>query len=189
MNIFKKIAVPMLAAVLIEVVFFNFVSLFGLFKGVEPIEFTADDLSFVNWTEVDNGFVSQSDPMIILENLSIMADTFTICLKGEPQPGSYTIFYTEGAEKFSEKNMIITSNMTGKDTFPLGRRITAIRVDPGEEAGLMLHNVTFIFNNPCWDISLSRIVAMLMVWWGTKFLMSLQRAPDYGVTQKKEDQM
>lgn len=186
MKIFKKIVAPILIAVMIEVVFFNFVPLINLFKGVKPIKFSANDLSFINWTETDAGLVSQPDPMIILENLSLAADTFTIYLTAQPQPSSYTVFYTEGAETFSADNMIVTSNMTGDDTLPLGRRISAIRVDPGEEAGLVLQDVTFVFNDPSWDVSLSRIVAMLIIWWGTKFLMSLQKAPDYGVTQRTE---
>lgn len=189
MNILKKVLVSLLVAVLIEVVFFNSAPLVNLFKGVKPMEFSADKLSFVNWSKTDTGFVSQPDPMIILENLSIVADTFTVRLTAEPQPSSYTIFYTRGAETFSGNNMIITSDMTGDDTFPLGQRISAIRIDPGEEAGLVLHDVTFVFNNLSWDISLSRIVVMLVIWWGTKFLMSLQKAPNYGVEQKAEDQM
>lgn len=187
LSILKKIAGPVLAAVLIEVALFNFAPLVSLFKGTKPMEFSAGDLSFMNWTETEDGWISQADPMIMLENLSVMADTFTIRLTAQPQPDSYTIFYTEGVETFSEKNMIITTDMTGNDTFPLGQRISAIRVDPGEEAGIVLQDVTFIFNNPSWDISISRIVAMLVIWWGTKFLMSLQKAPDYGLKVDDED--
>lgn len=187
MSILKKFAGPVLAAVLIEASFFNFVPLVSLFKGTKPMEFSADELSFVNWTETDDGWVSQPDPMIILENLSVMADTLTIRLTAQPQPDSYTIFYTQGAETFSEKGMIVTTNMTGEDTISLRRRISAIRVDPGESAGLVVQDVTFIFDDPPWDISFSRIVVMLVIWWGTKFLMSLQKAPDYGVSQGKEE--
>ena len=123
--------------------------------------------------------------MIFIEGVGIKASSFTVKLDVSPMPQSITIFYTTGAnEAFSADKMLIIDSPTGDDTVQLDERISAIRVDPGEDAGITLHDATFIFNEVRWDISIARIVAMLVIYWGAKFLMSLQKTPDYGAVQE-----
>lgn len=186
MKIFKKIVLPILISVLIEVLVFNFAPLLSMIKNEEPVEFTADELTFVNWEESNNGRLSQTDASIFIENISVNADTLTVHMTAHPQPGSYKLFLAKGGEYFSAENMLVTSNMTGDDSFQLERNISAVCVNLGENVGVELEDISFVFSNSSVEVSLSRIVAMLVIWWGTKFLMSMQKAPDYGMEQKTE---
>lgn len=51
----------------------------------------------------------------------------------------------------------------------------------------ILYNVYSYFytlsgNEPL-TFSFSRVIAMLIIYWGTKGLMTLQKSPDYGITE------
>ena len=185
-NTLKKIALSVLIALLIEIVCFNWSPLISHVRNTERLRISADELSYVNWTEADGGRVSLQDAMIIKEGLSILARTMTIHLTAQPQPAAYTVFYTEGVgEAFSENRMITVPAATGEATVALDKQISAIRIDPGEGEGVLLQDVSISFNDVPWDISLARLIAMLIVWWGTKLLMSLQKAPDYEIDQEE----
>ena len=180
-----EIASTVLMAILLEIMCFNFTALRNTAtRQVEAI-YNKQQLSLFNWKEADGDFVSEVDPMIFIEGVGIKASSFTVKLDVSPMPQSITIFYTTGAnEAFSADKMLIIDSPTGDDTVQLDERISAIRVDPGEDAGITLHDATFIFNEVRWDISIARIVAMLVIYWGAKFLMSLQKTPDYGAVQE-----
>lgn len=181
-----EIIVTLLAAVLLEVLVFNFTALRGTIAGQEEQVYHKEQLTFFNWDSTGEGVISMVDPMIFIEGVGIKASSFTVKLDVTPMPQTITVFYATGVnEAFSADKMLIIDSPTGDDTVQLDERISAIRVDPGEDAGITLHDVTFIFNEVRWDISIARIVAMLVIYWGTKFLMSLQKTPDYGAVQEE----
>ena len=178
---FLEFAAVLLACVLIEVIIFNFPAVRNTLSGREKVSYGMERLSFQNWHEQDGRLVSESDPMILKDNLGVKATSFTVKLNAEPMPDSLLIFYTTGVnENFSADKMLVIEPATGDDTVQLDERISAIRVDPGETEGIVLKDVSFVFNEVGWDISAARIIAMLIIYWGTKFLMSLQKNPDYG---------
>lgn len=183
----KMIVLPIVAALVIEICYFNFRPLVNAIQGIDSITYTSDDLEFVNWSETEAGRLSLPDPMIIRENISTMVDSFRIHIDADPQPTSYTVFYTEGPnEVFNAEKMIVLTDMTGDDTIKLGGRVTAIRVDPGDEAGVLLKDVSFYLNEVPWDISLSRLIAIPVIIWGIALLMKLQESPIYDVTSQEE---
>lgn len=183
----KIIVLPVVAALVIEIGYFNFRPLVNAIQRIDSITYTSDDLEFVNWSESEDGRVSSPDPMIIRENISTMVDSFRIHIDAVPQPTSYTVFYTEGPnEVFNAEKMIVLTDMTGDDTIKLRRRVTAIRVDPGDEAGVLLKDVSFYLNEVPWDISVSRLIAIPAIIWGIALLMKLQASPIYDVTSQEE---
>lgn len=180
-----KVIASILIAILLEVLFFNFSALRNTIAGQKEEVYQKDQLMLFNWDETGEDAVSMPDPMIYVEGIGVKASSLTVKLDMEPMPKSITVFYTTGTnEAFSGDKMLIIDPATGDDTVQLDARISAVRVDPGEDAGLVLHDAAFVFNEVRWDISAARIVAMLIIYWGTKFLMALQRTPDYGTFQE-----
>lgn len=156
-------------------------------RGSPQLELNAEILTFQNWEgSAADGYTSLPDPMIYIERLQVPVDTITITTDLTPLPSEYTLFYTtEAGEGFNAEKMLTLAPVTGKDRFDLGLWVESIRIDPGEEAGTALHEFTLLLNDARWHISVSRIVAMLVIWWGTAGLMALQRPADYGIRQKE----
>lgn len=184
----RSIIAPIFAAILLEIVVFNFSPLSSTVQHKQSYKYSMDELTFVNWEEKDGVLVSGIDPMIIKNDLSIAAETVTIRLHAEPQPENYDIFYTiDSNEQLSADRMLSLTGMTGEDTIDIDKHIAAIRIDPGDEAGRKLYDISIIFNEVSWNISISRIIAMLVIWWGTKGLLKLQESPDYDIGETSEN--
>lgn len=178
---FLEFAAVLLVCVLVEVLVFNFPAVRNALSGEQESVYGFECLSFQNWHEENGALVSEADPIIFKDNVGIAASSFTVKLDADPMPDMLLVFYTTGVnENFSADKMLVIEPATGDDTVQLDERISAIRVDPGETEGIVLKDVSFVFNEVGWDISAARIIAMLIIYWGTKFLMSLQKNPDYG---------
>jgi len=184
-----RFLISVAVAVLIEVAVFNFSTLQEIASGNPQMEFQIGELSFNNWEEIaGGGYTSLLDPMIYVEKINAPVDTLTIQTDIVPLPSQYTLFYTlEEDEGFTAEKMMSLEPVTGNDTYALDIQASAIRIDPGEEAGSVLYEMTFRINEIKWEISFSRIIAMLIIWWGTAGLMLLQKPSDYGILQQEED--
>ena len=178
---FAKTLMVLIASILIEVLVFNFPAVRNALSGEQESVYGFESLSFQNWREENGALVSEADPIIFKDNIGITASSFTVKLDTDPMPDMLLVFYTTGVnENFSADKMLVIEPATGDDTVQLDERISAIRVDPGETEGIVLKDVSFVFNEVGWDVSAARIIAMLIIYWGTKFLISLQKNPDYG---------
>ena len=178
---FLEFAAVLFASIFIEVLVFNFPAVQSTLSGERETVYNFEHLSFQNWCKENGVLVSEADPIIFKDNIGIAASSFTVKLNADPMPDSLLVFYTTGViEGFSADKMLVIEPVTGSDTVQLNERISAIRVDPGETEGIVLEDVSFIFNEVGWDISTARIFAILIIYWGTRFLMSLQKTPDYG---------
>lgn len=178
-----RIMLSVAVALLIELLVFHFSAIRGQIAGLTEIVFQQNDFDFINWLDTANDEkVSELDPMLCMEGVQTYIERMTIRLDAEPMPGDYAIFYTEDAEEnFSGDKMIALSPVTGKDTISVGKDVYSLRIDPGDNAGLALRSVSVTLNEQDWTFSAARILAMLVVYWGTSLLMRLQQSPDYGL--------
>ena len=185
---FINAGVSIIVAVLIEVMVFHYSEIKMQLLGAETVILSANDLLYADWDILPDGKkVSQLDPILYVEGLSIQLETLTIQLEADSLPESYTIFYmTEPGDVPSVDKMVTISPVTGKDTVAIHQNVSAIRIDPGEVAGLVLNDVSLVLNEANWDISIARIVAMLVVFWGAAGLMTLQKSPDYGLNRGED---
>ena len=180
-----EIIITILAAILLEVLFFNFSALRNTVDGLEEIVYHKEQLLFSNWDKTGDYPVSLQNPIIYIEDINIQAASFTLKLDINPIPQTINVYYTsEPNEALSTDKMLTIESASGNDTIQLDTKTTGIYVYPGVEAGRVLYDVSFVFNEGNWNISIARIVAMLVIYWGTKFLMSLQKTPDYGAVQE-----
>ncbi len=181
----RNFVFSIVVAILIEVMYFNYGAVRHRLLGVETVTYTMDTMNFANWTQVNGGErISQPDPMIYILDLCRDVETLTIRANAEPLPDMYTIFYTTAQEEaFSAEKMLSLAPVTGEDVVELNSYVYALRVDPGEAEGTALMDISFTLDEAPWDVSFSRIFAMLSIYWGAHFLMRLQQMPDYGLDE------
>lgn len=181
-----RLVLSVLVTILIEVFAFNFSALWAHIEGVSPLILSDEQFTYLNWEEIDGQRLSLPDPILYVEGLEVQIRSMEIELDAHPMPQIYTIFYTLGREEaFSDTHMLTVTadseNRCIKVPFPLMDKIYALRVDLGEEAGTYLDHISIHINEFKWDISLARILAMLVIYWGATGLMRLQKSPDYGL--------
>ncbi len=185
-----RIIVSVFISILIEVFFFNFSVWSAQIRGITPMIIEKEQFSYLNWDETSGQLVSLPDPIVYIEGMDVNVRAMTLELDAEPMPQTCTIFYTtQQGETFSGEKMLIQEldPKTGRSDVRLPTKdpVFAIRIDPGEDAGIILNNVSIHINEFLWNISLSRIIAMLVIYWGVVGLMKLQKSPDYGIDTKQ----
>ena len=187
-----QLLLSILVAIGIEFVYFNFDAIQSYFNADQALIFDEQDLHFQNWTETPNARISLPDPIIFADKLNVPIYKMQVEIDTQPKVTECTFFYTNNVdESFSAEKMMTVPINDGKAEIEYAstETIEAFRIDLGEEAGLKLNHIEIRINDTPWHISISRIVAMLVVYWGTLGLMGLQRSPDYGVgNSKREDE-
>ena len=174
----------------IELVFFNVDVLKLKAVSAERRIYQVEDFQYQNWEKTDTSMISEPDPILYVENVDLDIYTLDMLFRATPMPTQCTFFYTsEAGEVFSSGKMTFLPITDGiaSISFPDGVKTVAFRIDLGEEAGTTLDDISVIVNDTSWHISISRVVAMLIIYWGTKSLMCLQKSPDYGLEIKKQE--
>ena len=190
LKIILKLLLSCLIAVVIEMGYFNFDVIQSQMRDDQSLVLGEQDLQYKNWDDMQNMHISLSDPMIYADKLDILAYKINFEFDAEPEVEQCTFFYTNMTnEAFSAEKMMIVPVNDGKVNILLenGQMLSAIRIDLGEDAGTILHHIEVRINDISWHISVSRIIAMLAVYWGTLGLMRLQHSPDYGVGNGKKE--
>lgn len=188
-----RVILSIVISILIEVVFFNFAACVAQVQGVTPVIIENEQFSRLNWEEDAEQLVSLPDPILYVEGLNIAVQSMILELDADPMPSTCTLFYTtEHDEAFSAEKMIVLEmdSDTGRSIVNLSLTdpLLALRIDPGEDAGLVLNYVSVRINDFAWDISAARIVAMMVIYWSLVGLMRLQKSPDYGIHNKNEEE-
>lgn len=151
---------------------------------------TSEQLSYTNWTTDSYGkLVSQADPSIGYEGLNIYVDSLKILADFNPMPQSYSLYYTaKQGEPFSDNKVVLIDPATGVDTIQMHEMVYALRLDPCKTTGTTLARIAFSINDIPFKLSIARIIAMLIIWWGAVGLMALQQPADYGMQQAAESE-
>ena len=182
----RRVIISGVVAILVELLVFNFSAIMNQISGNEVIFFSAKDFRYQNWQQQEDGSkVSLADPVLYIDGLSAKVKTLTIRANMDVLPSSYTIFYTtEPTEVFSAEKMIVVEAKSDEVEISLGQRVCALLVDLGDEAGVVLRDISLTLNDVGWDFSAARVIAMLIVYWGTIGLMRLQKSADYGIDEE-----
>lgn len=172
-------------ALMLEIVIFNFSSLMIIVdNNIEKnVVYTLDDLEKVNWDQQEKGFVSRSDPMLILPQVNMQIKSLKIELVADRIVGHGTVFYTNTKiPEFSGKGMIsIEKPFDSENLIAVNQYVKSLRIDLGEEAGLKLEGIKIVINPSQFTFSISRVIAIVFIYYGAVFLFSLQKSPDYGI--------
>lgn len=150
-------------------------------------EYKMSDMEFVNWLQKGKYFFSEQDPMIIISEVN--CDIHQIEMKPvfEGTIPYIDVFFTSNDdETFNSENMkhyILDDNVDWNDglVINLEQNVTSLRIDLGDASGLILKDIIVIVNPTEWHISISRIVAVLLIYIFSMLLFRLQESPNYDI--------
>ena len=190
MKFSTKIVAVTLAAVLLEVLYFNFQPLaMSISKNIEKnLIYSMDDLSFVNWEKNSDGsYTSLEDPQVLIPTPQMKIELVEVNFRTEPSVVHSELFYTD-----ANGTLQVCQNLSNQeDSFRCKIGETAqgtIRLDIGETSGVTLSELIVVVNPVQFDISVSRIVAVLLIYVFGSLLFRIQKMPDYHITDHKEEQ-
>ena len=179
----KMLLTIMLVAVVMEVLFFNFTPIWDRISGRTNLNevYSLLDCQAVNWVQVDDTLVTGSDPMLILEKINHEIREVRIesdCLEEIPY---VNLFYTNDRYLQFGEGPVILQTVEDSDviTININDTVKDLRIDLGDTEGIVLHEITVTVNPSQFQISVSRITAIILIICCGKFLLSLQRHPSY----------
>lgn len=181
-----KILFVAIFAILIELFVFNFdyVYLSFVTKVDKNIEYELQDATLVNWQRVNGYYISESDPMIIFNDLD--TDIKNVCISVDSQPiiSNLVLFYTNYNMSDSEEPLMIVWNkdpIDGEYNIEINNNVKNLRIDLGDDAGTTLKEFKLIVNPAVMNFSSARTVAMILIYVSSKLLFRLQRKPKYNI--------
>lgn len=183
---FKILAI----AIGIEILVFDFSDVKNIITNSGQIlqnEFyTMETSRLENWTQEQGVYVSEPDPMIIIENVNQYVNNVEIDVirkNGFKEP--ITVFYS--TDMFSAPIELLSIELNNnRETIYIRNNVYSLRVDLGETAGSSLEDC-IVTINPCkLHFSLSRVVAMMIIYYLTGMLFCLHKSPDYGLEKDEE---
>lgn len=192
MNFTVKVVASAAVAVLLEVLCFNFQTM-AIFLDTsleKNIVYTCDEMLFINWNAAGDGsYISGDDPQILIPSPPMKIVSVDVALQTEPASNTCVFFYT------AEDGTVATvenQSANGFVQFSVDQPVDEMtRIDVGDAAGTRLTDISVTINPAKWNISLSRIAAVVLIYLCGSMLFRIQRMPDYGIVEqlkKKEDE-
>lgn len=186
---FFRIVVSLLLATALEVFVFNFSALqIRMDPSLEANQiFTLEDMEAVNWTQEGDGYISKDDPQLFFQTDGPQRiKTVNIQFNTEPIITSAQFFYTD------ETGAVQVITLTGAESGSVSCQVEIatdqlLRIDLGDFAGTRLSDITVTLNSSVWQISISRIIAVVLIYICGSLLFRLQRMPDYHLERKSEE--
>lgn len=180
-----KFSVIIIISILLEVGFFNFSNIaLTLDKSLDKnISYSLNEMEAINWKKDDKRLVSELDPMLIINNLNKYIRNIKIIVDASSPIMSTTIFYTNKEnEVFNGHALILYNNqLIDTATIEVNKDVRDLRIDLGDLDGLELKSIKVIINFVQFNFSVSRVVAMVLIYMCGYALSALQKSPDYEV--------
>lgn len=183
-----RIILVALLSVVIEVLVIqgkNIVSLVQLGDKANK-EIHMDAFEYVNWEQNNNGeFVSLEDPILVYDAGNLEIRNISIHVDSPDTIPYIDVFYTNDLyHDFADHYFRCAEINNNSALISINDHVRKLRFDLGDEEGLVVRDITCVLNHARIKISLSRIIAINLIYWATCFLFSLQKMPDYGIDKK-----
>ena len=185
MKYFLKTLLVLAIACVLEFVVFNFSAFQSAFfsNNDNKVVLSQKDFTTVNWSEENGVLVSGVDPQLISKQLN--TDVETVYIKGTTNVNvSISLFYkVDGQTDFTADQMVSMGETALKPgaTLRIGKKIDSMRIDLGENAGLTLSDLEVCLNYVPYNFSIARIIAVLIIYWGSVGLFALQKSKGYEI--------
>jgi len=139
------------------------------------------ELWFVNWEQADNRYISLSDSQIIWLDTDRHVRSFRVEYYPPSQASGIEFFYTNDLNPFFSAETLVSVPEIAEGSFTVitNMHMNDLRVDLVEEAGFVLERVSITLNPADLDFSVSRIVAVIIIYLGIKLLFGIQKIPAY----------
>ena len=179
----KNGLIVLAVALLLEFGVFNFGYLLAMVNSnaQNNLTYTMEQMEVVNWIKKDNTLISGLDPNLVIPKINTMVKKVEITVDADKPISNVVLFYTNDQHSnFSAETMILgPKTMATTTTTTLNQQVENLRIDLGDDADLTLKKITVIVNPLKSDFSISRIVAILLMYLATIGLSALQKGPDY----------
>jgi|GEM_PF-1628029 len=192
--LFVKIFLIAAAAFILQLVLWNWSSWSFLLDGSvkKNVVYTLQDFQTQNWTEQDGQLISSHDPMLIRDGINSYIRQVQIELNANSLPPYVQIYYTDDTHpNYDGDAVIMAQPVFDTMVIDVNDDVQNLRIDLGDEPGTVLQGITVTVNPVKVHFSASIEVAVMLIYLGGSFLFSLQRAPDYGLSEmipkSKED--
>ena len=187
LNKIAKFIIAVMFATLIELIFFDLsgiISMVSNYKeSIRNKVASIAEAQLINWDTNGGTYISQADPMIVFERINGRINNVRINVETNQDIDGVTVFYTKNnsgvAGELKEiKSIKLVNN---EANVKLDDDVYSIRVDLGEQAGTKINNFHITLNPLNIGFSISRVVAMLIIYFLTGALFRLHKSPDYGI--------
>lgn len=184
-NFLFQVIIVFVLGLLIEFFWFNLDYFLLRQKDIpKNIEFNMQNAELYNWQKTDTGYVSQPDPMIILNGINCFVDNIRIDITPDLDISNGTIFFTnDNIEVFGIEEGIININSSLKNNkdFKIDEFIRDLRVDIGESEGTQVVDVNITINYNKLDFRFTRVIIIVLIYVVGYFLLTLQRPRKYDI--------
>lgn len=187
LNKSAKFLAAVIFATLIEIIFFDLSSILNVISNYrQPVQnkvLSIEEAQLINWDTIGGTYVSQADPMIVFEGINARINNFRIKVVMNQDIDGVTVFYTKNNSGVAGELKEITSIKlkNNEANVKLDDDVYSIRVDLGENAGTKINNFSITLNPLNLNFSISRVVAMLIIYFFTRALFRLHKSPEYGI--------
>ena len=149
--------------------------------------YTMEDFELINWTKAGDSVESNADPILLVHMEPQYIHNMIISITTNPIVSDISILFEDKEHKLSNISGKAKNNTT---RIVIEKEVTSyIRIDPGEEQGLKLKNVSMIINPTSFHFSLSRVIGIIIIYVLGVFLIRIQKMPDYSVVLDKSTEL
>lgn len=184
---YKEYVIVLTLIFSIELIFFNFNNLANLSNSSinKNVVYNSESIEFLNWNKENKFYVSNNDPIMVINNINMEVTDIIVSIKGEGIVPYVDIFSIKASNiNLSEDDLIripilIEGRFSRNIRVNVDEYIGDLRIDLAEESGVELEDISVIINPSIIFISYARIIAMILIYITSKFLFSLQKNPKY----------
>lgn len=172
-------------ALIIEIFVINFSNILAFLNTdlVKNKEYVVRDLKTFNWEYSGEKLVSDLDPMLIIDNIDTYIKEINISLESNKQISYTNIFYTNSDVKNFNGDAVINYNqpLENDTNIEIYKNVKSLRIDLGDEANLEINNLIIKINPVKINFNISRVIAMILIYYSAIVLSYIQKNPKYEV--------
>lgn len=173
-------------AVVLEVLVFNFNYFYMtyLVKTDTNVTYTIEDATLMNWEPVGENYISKADPIMVFPDIHANVHSVQISGNTVPLVTNLAVFYENSETKPLGTGKVVLKNgapVNGSWSVYVNARAEQLRIDLGDSQGTVLSDFKLIVNPAKFQFSISRFVAMILIYLVAAGLFALQKRPNYDV--------
>lgn len=178
-----RIIVILLIALFIELFIINSSYFFNLIfsNKTSNVEYPIEKMEFINWDRTPNNeYISKFDPIIVANNIDVFIKDIKVYYEVDSNLKYIDLFYTSSSDQsFSGDLMIRKEDASSPLLVNINEHVHSLRVDLGDDANTKLSNFKIIVNPIALDFSISRVIAVIILCYGSLILFSFQKNQEY----------
>lgn len=170
-------------AIIMEIVLFNFPYVSGMLNRNmdKNILYNLENIEKTNWIKHDNELISKQDPMLVISDINTYVKNFELSFSIDKKIPFIMCYYTKNKEDiFNDKMSIaLTNNINDKNKITVNSYVKNLRVDLGDDAGIILKNMSIVINPVKLNFNIARVITIILIYVISTCLFYLQKGPNF----------